>query len=355
MVSLRRQLAGLLPGEDIGASISNDFRRPARHCHQRAGSGPRDPARQDLCGRQGRQSALGRHQPAGHARSARLRKSAARPPRTSASITASSMATDDRQHRQQCVRVGARDERHALDADASSGRLHRQPQGSLRRFSAALSRSAGWTSSRLLDALERKGLIKTLAQPTLLALSGQTASFLAGGEFPIPVAQDSGASGGSGSARITVEFKPFGVSPGLHAHGAGGRRDQSRRRAGSELARPVRVGPDQRPQHSRPAHPPRQHGDRASRRRGLRDRRSAAERLFDHGPPASAARLHSDHRHALPLQRLPARRDGTGDRRRASSGQADQTGQDLAAHGSREGPERGRPVPQRTNGQGGAP
>lgn len=67
-----------------------------------------------------------------------------------------------------------------------------------------------------LDALERKGLVKTLAEPTLIALSGETASFLAGGEFPIPVAQSStvGSSGGSGGATgsaITVEFKPFGV------------------------------------------------------------------------------------------------------------------------------------------------
>ena len=58
-----------------------------------------------------------------------------------------------------------------------------------------------------LDALERRGIITTLAEPTLIALSGETASFLAGGEFPIPVAQ-SGEDGGT----ITIEFKPFGVS-----------------------------------------------------------------------------------------------------------------------------------------------
>ncbi|HEX3423890.1 MAG TPA: type II and III secretion system protein family protein [Sphingomicrobium sp.] len=60
-----------------------------------------------------------------------------------------------------------------------------------------------------LDALENKGAITTLAEPTLVALSGETASFLAGGEFPIPVSQ--GSSGTAGTA-ITVEFKPFGVS-----------------------------------------------------------------------------------------------------------------------------------------------
>jgi len=67
----------------------------------------------------------------------------------------------------------------------------------------------------LFDALEKKGLARTLANPTLVAMSGDTASFLAGGEFPVPVAQSSGAaSGGSGvvQATITVEFKQFGVA-----------------------------------------------------------------------------------------------------------------------------------------------
>jgi len=65
-----------------------------------------------------------------------------------------------------------------------------------------------------LDALEKKGVVTTLAEPTLVALSGQTASFLAGGEFPVPVAQGSGGTGGGGNA-ITVEWKPFGVSLGF--------------------------------------------------------------------------------------------------------------------------------------------
>ena len=63
-----------------------------------------------------------------------------------------------------------------------------------------------------LDTLERNGLSRTLAEPTLVALSGETASFLAGGEFPVPVAQ---AGGSDGDAVITVLFKPFGVSLGF--------------------------------------------------------------------------------------------------------------------------------------------
>lgn len=65
----------------------------------------------------------------------------------------------------------------------------------------------------ILDSLERRGLSKTLAEPTLIALSGEKASFLAGGEFPVPVIQ-SGTNGGAGNA-ITVEFKPFGVGLGF--------------------------------------------------------------------------------------------------------------------------------------------
>ncbi len=64
-----------------------------------------------------------------------------------------------------------------------------------------------------LNALERKGAITTLAEPTLVALSGETANFLAGGEFPVPVLQDGGGGGdGGGSTGITIEWKPFGVS-----------------------------------------------------------------------------------------------------------------------------------------------
>jgi pilus assembly protein CpaC len=55
-----------------------------------------------------------------------------------------------------------------------------------------------------LDLNEASGMVKTLAEPTLVALSGETASFLAGGEFPIPTAQ--GINGTS------VEFKEYGVS-----------------------------------------------------------------------------------------------------------------------------------------------
>jgi pilus assembly protein CpaC len=71
-------------------------------------------------------------------------------------------------------------------------------------------RVGGGDLSLLFDALETKGLIKTLAEPTLVTMSGDTANFLAGGEYPIPISQSS--SSGSALPVITVEFKQFGIS-----------------------------------------------------------------------------------------------------------------------------------------------
>lgn len=61
----------------------------------------------------------------------------------------------------------------------------------------------------VLSALEENGVLRTLAEPNLVALSGETAEFLAGGEFPVPVVQ--GAGGGSLFAPITVQWKEYGV------------------------------------------------------------------------------------------------------------------------------------------------
>ena len=66
---------------------------------------------------------------------------------------------------------------------------------------------ANYALEVLVNALETKGMVRTLAEPNIIAMSGDTASFLAGGEFPIPVAQDNGLGGST----ITIEFKEFGV------------------------------------------------------------------------------------------------------------------------------------------------
>jgi len=72
---------------------------------------------------------------------------------------------------------------------------------------AGLGRIAGVNA--VIDALSQDQLIHMLAEPNLTALSGETASFLVGGEFPIPIAQNS--STGSGT-QVTVDFKQYGVS-----------------------------------------------------------------------------------------------------------------------------------------------
>ena len=76
----------------------------------------------------------------------------------------------------------------------------------------SLAAMGGWTAAGTLwtvfmDVLKQNNLGRVLAEPNLVTTSGQQASFLAGGEFPIPVPQ----SGAGGSSTITVEYKKFGV------------------------------------------------------------------------------------------------------------------------------------------------
>lgn len=63
--------------------------------------------------------------------------------------------------------------------------------------------SGGFNADIIIRALEEKGLARRLAEPNLTTLSGETASFLAGGEFPFPVGADNG--------EVRIEFKKFGV------------------------------------------------------------------------------------------------------------------------------------------------
>jgi pilus assembly protein CpaC len=64
----------------------------------------------------------------------------------------------------------------------------------------------------LLSALRRNAMLKILAEPNLVAMNGHQASFLAGGEFPVPVSQ---AGGGGAAPTVTVQFKEFGVRLGF--------------------------------------------------------------------------------------------------------------------------------------------
>ncbi len=80
-----------------------------------------------------------------------------------------------------------------------------------------------------LNALEEKGLARSLAEPNLVALSGDTASFLAGGEFPIPVPGSLGT--------VTHRLQALRRRPRLHPDGAEGRPDQPQDRARGQPAR----------------------------------------------------------------------------------------------------------------------
>jgi pilus assembly protein CpaC len=62
--------------------------------------------------------------------------------------------------------------------------------------------SGGLAINLMLEALETKGLVRTLAEPNLVAISGNEAGFLAGGEFPVPVADGDG---------VKIDYKPFGI------------------------------------------------------------------------------------------------------------------------------------------------
>ena len=167
----------------------------------------------------------------------------------------------------------------AIATDFGDTAARRSPelrQRRLRAPDAAISRS-----DVIFDALEQQGVVTTLAEPNLIALSGDTASFLAGGEFPIPVGQD------NDGAEITVEFKPFGVSLSFTPTVLGSdlvNLEIVHRRSATSIA--TYLGPDQH--HlvipgltTRRA----QHYGGTAERPELRHRGAAAGRLPGHGAP----------------------------------------------------------------------
>jgi pilus assembly protein CpaC len=91
-----------------------------------------------------------------------------------------------------------------LNVAASSG-LGNLPSGNA-SFGTLIGRvlSSGVEADVVVQALEDRGLARRLAEPNLITMSGEKASFLAGGEFPIPVQGD--------RDQITVDYKKFGVS-----------------------------------------------------------------------------------------------------------------------------------------------
>jgi len=66
----------------------------------------------------------------------------------------------------------------------------------------------GGNTAQMIRAMQTNGALRALAEPNLIAMDGQVASFLAGGEFPIPVVQ---GGGGGSSSSVTIQFKEYGV------------------------------------------------------------------------------------------------------------------------------------------------
>lgn len=91
---------------------------------------------------------------------------------------------------------------------ASSGfNVQGQPLGGMSLNTGYTNYNNGRLQSSIgasIDAMERVGIVRTLAEPNIVAMSGESAKFLAGGEFPVPVGQNQ-------NGQITVEFKPYGV------------------------------------------------------------------------------------------------------------------------------------------------
>ena len=67
----------------------------------------------------------------------------------------------------------------------------------------------GGNTMNMIRAMQTNGALRALAEPNLIAMDGQVASFLAGGEFPIPIVQ--GGGGGAGGNAVTIQFKEYGV------------------------------------------------------------------------------------------------------------------------------------------------
>lgn len=86
--------------------------------------------------------------------------------------------------------------------------LQGNPLGGLTTSPNGAAATGGSDITTAISAMERAGLLRTLAEPNLTAISGESASFLAGGEFPVPTSQDR-------NGNVILEFKPFGVGLGF--------------------------------------------------------------------------------------------------------------------------------------------
>lgn len=88
---------------------------------------------------------------------------------------------------------------NSVSFNFGNGLISNSPPNGILSFTG---RSGNTTIDAQLQALESKGIIRTLARPNLVAMSGEKASFLAGGEFPFPIPN---------GINITIEFRTYGI------------------------------------------------------------------------------------------------------------------------------------------------
>ena len=162
-----------------------------------------------------------------------------------------------------------------------------------------------------LDLAEADGLVTTLAEPNLTTMSGETASFLAGGEIPIPLS--------SGLGAVSVEFKQYGVSLSFTPDGAG-RRPHLAQGSPRSVADQFGRGGSRRqyfdPQHH---HPPCGNDGRTGIGPGLHDRWPAVEHAEQFRRQGALPGRPADSRRALPVEQLQAQRNRADDRRHTLS------------------------------------
>ena len=199
--------------------------------------------------------------------------------------------------------------------------------GAVRRDGQQADRRPAFETDVIINALEQKGVARSLAEPNLVALSGDTASFLAGGEYPIPVP---GALG-----TITIDYKRYGVGLAFTPTVlSGGLINMKIEPEVSQLdfSHTVTIGGHLRAAADRA---PRLDHGRAARRPELRDRRPAAKRRSERDLATALARRHAGARRAVPQRLVPEAGDRSRHHRHAAagaSGAARRCHQDAARH-----------------------
>ncbi len=211
--ALSAELTRRFPTSKLRVSVGQRPPPADRHGHRRHG------ARPGLAGgeavRSGdHQFGPGRAAPAGHARGSLRRSLAPGRPRTGRAVERAAATRSrgwlSRQHRRRTPGASAAGHGGRRQASTRSP-AHGAVAGIIGSATAPFGFLAGSMVAKglqvdvMLSALEERGLARRLAEPNLVALSGDTANFLAGGEYPIPVP-------GLGSGQIAVEYKQYGVS-----------------------------------------------------------------------------------------------------------------------------------------------